>query len=115
MKNQPGPIGRPAGWRPPRQLGRLAAVLAAAVVFAAACSSGSSQQAQALGRVLTRCMRTHGFAGFPDSAVTLSDGQMNITVTGAGVLYPKSPALHAAFRVCQVAVDRADAQTPNAG
>lgn len=100
---------------PLRRDGCLEAVLAILIISVTACGSGPSQQSQALGRVLSRCMRAHGIRSFPDAAVSMSNGRMNISVSSGTLAYFRSPMVRAGLRTCQGVVARADTGGPDAG
>lgn len=115
MKSKAGPACGQARRCPPRRHGRLAAVLAALIVLAAACGSGPSQQSQRLGLVLSRCMRAHGIRNFPDGTVTVSNGNIHLSLSSGSLAYFRSPTIRAGLRACRGVVDRADADGRNGG
>ena len=101
-------------WRDGRRTAVLA-VLAVLVVFAAACSSGPSQQSRTLGLVLTRCMHAHGVRNFPESTVTVSNGNVNVSPSGGSLSFFRSATVRAGFHACQGTVDRAAGDGQGAG
>jgi hypothetical protein len=115
MNTKAGPAGGRTRECPPWRHGRLAAVLAVLAVFAAACSSGPTQQSRTLGLVLTRCMHEHGVSDFPQSTVTVSNGNMNVSPSGGSLSFFRSATVRAGFRACQPAVERAAADGQGAG
>jgi hypothetical protein len=95
-----------------RRIGALAAVLVAVAAPVAACSGGGSpdatssslngtsvqSSARQSGINYASCMRADGVRNFPDSAISVNDGQVEFDVPG----YLKSePQFPAASRACQ--------------
>ncbi len=94
-----------------RRVGPLAVVLVAVAALAAACGGGSKNTASSSpnaasaqssasqsGVLFASCMRAHGVSNFPDSAVSVSGGQLELHVPG----YLKSePEFGSASRACQ--------------
>ena len=78
-----------------RRVGPLAVVLVAVAALAAACGGGSKNTASSSpnaasaqssasqsGVLFASCMRAHGVSNFPDSAVSVSGGQLELHVPG---------------------------------
>jgi hypothetical protein len=95
-----------------RRAGALVVVLVAVAALAAACGSGGSHPAASSsqngtstplsssqsGVLFASCIRAHGVPDFPDSAVSVNDGQVELNVPG----YLKSePQFQSALRACQ--------------
>jgi hypothetical protein len=109
--------GRKQARRRWRHAGPLVVVLVAVAALAAACSSADSSAASSSGGstnsqdsssapssssrsglLFISCVRTHGVASFPDSAVSANDGQLELNVPG----YLKAePQFQSALTVCQ--------------
>lgn len=95
-----------------RRIGPLVAVLVAVAALVAACSGGGSpdatssspngtsaqSSARQSGIHYASCMRADGVPNFPDSAISVNDGQIEFDVPG----YLKSePQFPSASRACQ--------------
>lgn len=100
-----------------RQAGPLVVVMVAVAALATACSGGSSGAASSSGGsassqstssgaasssqsglLFVSCIRAHGVANFPDSAVSASGGQLQLDVPG----YLKAePQFQSALTACQ--------------